>query len=112
MPCPEFLYKIKKPVADEILHPVQRREYIYDYIQSDVIEVSIKDATLENAQYPPETSRQNAGVDAETTEELQITFVSGITAAINLSTTARLDYAWVGLREMVDSGKMFNPKKK
>lgn len=114
---PEFLYKIKKPVmvlgADEYLHPVRRREYFYDYIQSDVVEVSIKDATHEDAQYPSETSLQNGGVDAETTEELQITFVSGITAAaISLSATRTLDYAWAGLREMVDSGKMFNPKKK
>ena len=114
---PEFLYKIKKPVmvlgADEILWPVRRREYFYDYIQSDVAEVSIKDATHEDAQFPSETSLQNAGVDPETTEELQITFVSGITAtAFSLAATRTLDYAWSGLREMVDSGKMFNPKKK
>lgn len=114
---PEFLYKIKKPVmvlgADEIINPVRRREYFYDYIQGEVVEVSIKDATHEDAQYPSETSLQNGGVDAETTEELQVTFVSGITAtAISLSATGKLDYAWAGLREMVDSGKMFNPKKK
>jgi dienelactone hydrolase len=114
---PEFLYKIKKPVmvlgADETQSPVRRREYFYDYIQSDVVEVSIKDATHEDAQFPSETSLQNAGIDAETTEELQITFVSGITAtAFSLSATRTLDYAWASLREMVDSGKMFNPKKK
>lgn len=114
---PEFLYKIKKPVmvlgADEILHPVRRREYFYDYIQSDVVEVSIKDATHEDAQYPSETSLQNAGVDTETTEALQITFVSGITAtAFSLSATHGLDYAWSSLRELIDSGKMFNAKKK
>lgn len=114
---PEFLYKIKKPVmvlgADEILHPVRRREYFYDYIQSDIVEVSIKDATHEDAQYPSETSLQNAGVDTETTEALQITFVSGITAtAFSLSATRGLDYAWSSLREMIDSGKMFNAKKK
>jgi dienelactone hydrolase len=114
---PEFLYKIKKPVmvlgADELLHPVRRREYFYDYIQGDVVEVSIKDATHEDAQFPSETSLQNGGVDPETTEELQITFVSGIVAtAFSLSTTRTLDYVWASLREMVDSGKMFNPKKK
>lgn len=114
---PEFLYKIKKPVmvlgADEILHPVRRREYFYDYLQSNVVEVSIKDATHEDAQFPSETSLQNAGVDPDTTEELQITFVSGITAtAISLSATAKLDFVWAGLRELVDSGKMFNPQKK
>ncbi len=114
---PEFLYKIKKPVmvlgADEILHPVRRREYFYDYIQSDIAEVSIKDATHEDAQFPSETSLQNGGVDADTAEERQLTFVSGITAtAFSLSATRGLDYAWSSLLEMVDSGKIFNPKKK
>ncbi len=99
--------------ADEFLYPVRRRVYFYDYIQSDVTEVSIKDATHEDAQYPSETSLQNGGVDPETTEELQVAFVSGITAtAISLSATRTLDYAWAGLHEMVDNGKMFNPKKK
>lgn len=114
---PEFLYKIKKPVmvlgADEILHPVRRREYFYDYIQSDVAEVSIKDATHEDAQYPSETSLQNAGVDPDTTEALQMIFVSGITAtAFSLSAARGLDYAWAGLQEMVNSGEMFNARKK
>lgn len=114
---PEFLYRIKKPVmvlgADEILNPVRRREYFYDYIQNDVVEVSIKDATHEDAQFPSETSLQNGGVDADTTEELQITFVSGIVAtAFSLSATGSLDYAWASLRELVESEKMFNPKKK
>lgn len=114
---PEFLYRIKKPVmvlgADEILHPVRRREYFFDYIQANVVEVSIKDATHEDAQFPSETSLQNGGVDAETTEELQVTFVSGIVAtAFSLSATRSLDYTWAGLPEMVDSGKMFNEKKK
>lgn len=114
---PEFLYRIKKPVmvlgADEILHPVRRREYFYDYIQANVAEVSVKDASHEDAQFPSETALQNGGVDADTAEERQLTFVSGIVAtAFGLSTTRTLDYVWDGLREMVDSGKMFNPQRK
>jgi pimeloyl-ACP methyl ester carboxylesterase len=114
---PEFLYKIRQPVmvlgADELQHPVRRREYFYDYIQGDVAEVSIRDASHEDAQFPSETSLQNAGVDPDTVEERQISFVSGIVAtAFSLSTTRSLDYAWASLREMVDSGKMFHPKKK
>ena len=76
-----------------------------------MIEVSIKDAAHEDAQYPSETSLQNTGVDTETTEELQITFVSGIPPP-SACRPPRLDYAWAGLREMVDSGKLFNPKMK
>ena len=114
---PEFLFKIGKPVmvlgADDELWPVRFREYFYDYIFANVAEVSVRKATHEDAQYPSETSLQNGGVDAETTEALQMIFVSGITAtALSLSATGTLDYAWRSFREMIDSGKLFNPKKK
>ena len=114
---PDFLLKINKPVmvlgADDTEWPVRFREYFYDFIPGNIAEVSVKDATHEDAQYPSETSLQNAGVDTETTEALQITFVSGITAtALSLSATRGLDYAWASLREMIDSGKLFSPKKK
>lgn len=114
---PDFLQKIDKPVmllgADEALSPVRYRDYFYHYIPGNVAEISIRDATHEDAQYPSETSLQNAGVDPDTTEELQVTFVSAITsAAFSLSATRRLDYAWASFRGMIDSGKMLNPKKK
>lgn len=114
---PEFLFKIGKPVmvlgADDELWPVRFREYFYDYIFGNVAEVSVRKATHEDAQYPSETALQNGGVDPETTEALQMTFVSGITAtALSLSATGTLDYAWRSFREMLDSGKLFNPKKK
>ena len=114
---PDFLFKIDKPVmvlgADETLWPVRFRENFYDYIRGNIAEVSVRDATHEDAQYPSETSLQNAGIDPDTTAALQMTFVSGITAtALSLSATRTLDYAWAGFREMLDSGQLFNPKKK
>lgn len=55
----------------------------------------------------------NAGVDPDVTEELQITFVSGITAtAISLSANRGLDYAWAGFRELINGGQLFDAKKK
>lgn len=114
---PDFLQRINKPVmliaADEALSPVRYREYFYHYISGNVIEVSVKGATHEDAQYPSETSLQNAGVDPDTTEELQITFVSAMTAAaFSLSSTRALDYAWASYRELIDSGKLLNAQKK
>ncbi len=114
---PDFLQKINRPVmllgADEALSPVRYREYFFHYIPGNVVEVSVKDATHEDAQYPSETSLQNAGVDPDTTEELQITFVSAMTAAaFSLASDRVLDYAWAGFRELIDSGKLLNAKKK
>lgn len=115
--APDFLQKINKPVmllgADAVLSPVRYREYFFHYIPGNVVEVSVKDATHEDAQYPSETSLQNAGVDPDTTEELQITFVSAMTAAaFSLSSTRALDYAWASFRELIDSGKLVNAQKK
>lgn len=114
---PDFLFKINKPVmvlgADETLWPVRYREYFYHYIPGNVAEVSVRNATHEDAQYPSETSLQNAGVDPDVTEELQITFVSAIAStAFSLSSARALDYAWASFRGMIDSGKLLNPKKK
>ena len=114
---PDFLQKINKPMmllgADEALSPVRYRDYFYHYIPGNVAEVSIKGATHEDAQYPSETSLQNAGIDPDTTEALQITFVSAMTAAaFSLASNRTLDYAWASFRGMIDSGKLLNPKKK
>ncbi len=114
---PDFLRKINKPVmllaADEVISPVRYREYFFGYISSDVAEVSVKDATHEDAQYPSQTALENAGVDPDTTEALQLTFVSALTAtAFSLSATRTLDYAWTSFGDAIKGGKLLNPKKK
>lgn len=114
---PVFLQKIKKPVmligADEEASPVRHRDYFFYFIRSGIAEVSIRDANHEDAQYPSEFSLQNYGLDPETTEELQITFVSALTsAAFSLSSTRTFDYAWKSFSDAFESGKLFNAKKK
>jgi len=113
----DFMRKISRPVmvlgADETLSPIRYRDYFYHYIPGNVAEVSVKGATHEDAQYPSQTSLLNAGVDADVTEELQITFVSGITAAaVSLSSGRGLDYAWAAYRELISSGQLYDAKKK
>lgn len=112
-----FLQKINKPVmvlaADETLSPVRYREYFYHYIPGNVAEVSVKDATHEDAQYPSEDALQNKGVDPDVTEALQITFASAITStAFSLSSGRSLEYAWAGFRELISSGQLLGAKKK
>ena len=114
---PEFLRRINTPVillgADEHISMARNREYFYRFIRSGISEVSIKDATHEDAQYPSEFSLQMVGIDPNTTEELQITFVSALTsAAFSLSSTGKFDYAWTSFGDALQSGKFFNAKTK
>jgi len=114
---PDFMRKISKPMmllaADEAVSPVRYREYFFSYLGGDVAKVSVKDATHEDAQYPSQTSLENAGVDPDITEALQLTFVSALTAAtFSLSATRTLDYAWASFSEAIRSGRFLDPKKK
>jgi pimeloyl-ACP methyl ester carboxylesterase len=111
---PNFLRQINKPVmllgADEKISSTRDRGYFYRYIRSGIAEVSIRDATHEDAQYPAELPLQ---LFASTTEELQITFVSALTsAAFSLAYTGKFDYAWTSFSDAIENGKLVNAKKK
>ncbi len=114
---PKFLQQIKQPVmvlgADEEVSSARNREYFFKYVRSRIAEVSIKDATHEDAQYPSEYALKNGGFDPYVTEELQITFVSAMTAgALSLASTGSFDYAWTSFGGVFQNGKFFAPKKK
>jgi pimeloyl-ACP methyl ester carboxylesterase len=114
---PDVLRRIRKPVmvlgADDELATPRNRDYFYEFMRSGVAEVSIRDAVHEDAQFPSEVALRNAGVDADTTEALQVTFVSALTAAaISLSATGTFDYAWASYQRALQAGKLFNPKRK
>jgi pimeloyl-ACP methyl ester carboxylesterase len=111
---PKFLRQVKKPVmllgADEQVSTARNRDYFYRYIRSGIAEVSIRDATHEDAQYPAELPLQ---LFESTTEELQITFVSALTsAAFSLAYTGKFDYAWTSFSDAIENGKLVNAKKK
>lgn len=114
---PLFLQKINKPVmllgADEDVSPVRHRDYFFHYIRSGIAEISIKDASHEDAQYPSEFALQNYGFDPETTEELQVTFASALTsAAFSLANTGGMEFAWRSFGDFFKSGKFYNAKRK
>jgi pimeloyl-ACP methyl ester carboxylesterase len=114
---PKFLQQIKKPVmvlgADEDVAPARNRDYFYRFIRSGVAEVSIRGATHEDAQYPSEFALRNSGMDPDTTEEAQLTFVSALTsAAFALSAAGTFDYAWKSFDAVLANGRFFNPRKK
>ena len=114
---PKFLRQIDKPVmllgADERLSPVRDRSDFFHYIRSGIAEVSIRDASHEDAQFPLEPAPQEPGTDSSATEELKITFVSALTsAAFSLGHTGSFDWAWTSFGDAIENDKFFNAIKK
>ncbi|MGH8649152.1 MAG: hypothetical protein ACREUP_07570, partial [Burkholderiales bacterium] len=115
---PGFLRKVAKPVmllgADERISPVRDRSYFFFYIRSGVAEISITDATHEDAQFPLEPAPPEPGGEPSTaTEQLQITLVSALTsAAFSLGYTGSFDYAWQSFGDAIKTGRFINVKKK
>ncbi len=115
---PDYLRKIAKPVmllgADERISRVRDRSYFFFYIRSGVAEISITDATHEDAQFPLEPAPQGPGSEpSSATEELQITFVSALTsAAFSLGNTGSFDYAWRSFGDAIKTGRFINVKKR
>ena len=114
---PQYLRRVSKPVmvlgADDDLSSARNRDYFYEYIRTGIAEVSIRDATHEDAQFPSEFSLHNFGFDPDTTEDAQLAFVSALTAAaMSLVTTGAFERAWTTFRPALADGKFFNPRKK
>lgn len=106
---PLALRRIQKPLlilgADEKVSAAKDREYFFRDVRSGVYEVSVKGATHEDAQFPAE--------DSHTTEALQITFASAVTAAaLSLTQTGKFDEAWASFKAEVAAGKLIGEKHK
>ena len=114
---PSYLRKVAKPVmvigADERLSPVRDRGWFYEHIRRNVTQVSITDAHHEDAEFRVDLPSQDSDSESNATEELQITFVSALTAAaFSLGHTGSFDYAWASFRDGIVSGKFFDALKK
>jgi len=114
---PQYLRRIAKPVlvlgADDELAPTRNRDYFYEYVRHDIAELSIRDATHEDAQFPSQTAVENHGIDPDVTEEAQLTFTAAMTAAaLSLASTNSFDQAWTTYRAEFDKGRFFNAKTK
>ena len=106
---PGFLARVKAPLmvlsADAQVSQALNGEYFYRFVRSGIAEVSIRGASHEDAQYPSHV--------AQTSEEMQISFMSALTAtAMSLSATGKLDYAWESFSGALQNGKIFNARNK
>jgi pimeloyl-ACP methyl ester carboxylesterase len=114
---PDHLKKVRTPVmvlaSDGNISETRNRGYFYEYIRSEVAEVSITGAQHDDAQFPREPTLLGIGSDSSATEERQITFVSALTsAAFSLGFTGKLDYAWTSFGDAIRTGKLFDALRK
>lgn len=102
------LGRIRQPVmiigADEEVFPARGRELFYRSLRDNAAEVSIRNAGHEDAQFK---------LSDDGSREEQLAFVSALTAAaISLSSTGSMDYAWSSYQTALNSGKFFEAKRK
>jgi len=112
---PGYLRKIRSPVmvigSDSTIGMTRKREDFYEYIRSNVAEVSIAGAHHDDAAFPIDSGWW--GRDTDATEEMQIAFVAALTAsAFSLAYTGKLDYAWASFRSSIREGKLFDALRK
>jgi pimeloyl-ACP methyl ester carboxylesterase len=103
-----WLPLVKAPLmvigADENFVQANLRDYYFQHLGGNVVEVSVKDATHEDAQ---------SLEDVETARERQITFNSIITsAAFSLAGDDGLEYVWESLKSELGGGRLFGARKK
>jgi pimeloyl-ACP methyl ester carboxylesterase len=113
---PDSLKRIAVPVmvigADEYIWPTRNRSQFYRFMKGPVAEISIRDATHEDAQYPVLHASSTSN-DPLATEEAQLAFVSALTAAaFSLTATGGIGYAWDSFESGQMNGTLFNGRKK
>jgi pimeloyl-ACP methyl ester carboxylesterase len=112
---PGYLRKVRNPVmvlgSDGNIGLTRGRGDFYEYIRSDVAEVSITGAQHDDATFPIESGWWGSGSSA--TEEKQIVFVAALTAsAFSIAFTGKLDYAWASFKQAIDEGLLFDALRK
>src|SRR6185436_3402759 len=108
----KFLRQLDRPVmmvaADENVVRVRGRDLFYELVRSGIVEVSVRNAHHDDAEFPMEL-----GSDSSATEEHQVTFVSVLTAAaFSLGVTGKLDYVWTSLGDAIKNGKLYDALRK
>jgi pimeloyl-ACP methyl ester carboxylesterase len=114
---PQHLQKIVKPVivlaSDPSVTHTRRREEFYEYVAANIGEISVRDAAHEDAQFSLDPPPRDPESDEAVTEELQITFVSALTAAaLSLALTGKLDFAWASFAPALRDGQLFDAARK
>jgi pimeloyl-ACP methyl ester carboxylesterase len=114
---PSYLRRIRAPLmvlmADPKLGETNGGGDFFEYTGSGVAQVSIANASHDDATFPIASPLERLFSGSEATEEHQITFVAALTAAAtSLGTTGKLDYAWSSYASALKTGMLFDALRK
>lgn len=100
--------------ADLTIFKSRKRKDFFRLVKEDIIEVSFKNATHNDAQSPNLFSlTQLIGIDYATDEDRQQRFMAAITAsAFSMASTGHNDYAWSAFQSGIKRGYIIQPKRK
>lgn len=114
----EYIKRIRVPTvllgADKKIFKSRKRKEFYKLIQKNIIEVSIRNSTHNDAQSPSMFSLpQLIGVEQATSLKKQEKFISALVAsAFSLASTGGNSYAWSSFQPAIGRGDLINPKRK
>jgi pimeloyl-ACP methyl ester carboxylesterase len=114
---PSYLRRIRAPLmvlmADPKMGETNGGGDFYEYTGSAVAQVSIANATHDDATFPIGSPLERLFSGSEATEEHQITFVAAlVAAATSLGITGKLDYAWSSYASALKTGMLFDALRK
>jgi hypothetical protein len=100
-------------MADPKLGETNGGSEFYEYTRSGIAQVSIANASHDDATFPIASPLETAFSGAETTEAGQMVFVAALTsAAMSLGLTGQLDYAWNSYADALKRGTLFDALRK
>ncbi len=111
------LKKNQKPIvligADYKVFRSKRRPRFFANTAGPMAEVSVRNATHNDAQYPRPSSWQQLAISNDTSEARQRTFLAALTAAsFSIAATGKFDHAWQVFSAAIDQKILIDPRRK
>lgn len=111
----KYLKKINTPVillgADKKIFRSKQRYKFFKNINSNILEISIKKSTHNDAQKPSENNINFFGLNIFSDDKLQQRFINSIiSSSISLSMTGNINLAKISFQSLIKKNKMINLK--
>jgi len=112
-----YLRRVRVPLivlmADHRLGETNGGGDFYEYARGGIAQISVANATHDDATFPIASPLEALFSGADTTEAAQLAFVTALTsAAMSLGLTGQLDFAWKSYAEGVKTGLLYDALRK
>lgn len=100
--------------ADTSVFRSRRRKYFYNLVPGNIVEISVRGATHNDAQSPNLFSiLQTIGLEQKPTQSRQLQFKAAIVAsAFGLASTGKNTFTWAALQPGIERGRLIRPRRK